>query len=96
MPRKRNVIWSAESSIRVEAIAKYLEAEWGEKEAINFLVKLKKFEQRVKKFPGLYPASLKHPSLRKAVLTCHQSVIYEISDGEIRVVTILDHRKDND
>lgn len=96
MPHKRRVVWSRESSERTQAIVGYLRTEWGEREASNFLVKLKKFERRVKQFPNLYPASIKHPELRKAVLTRYQSVIYEVYDDEVRVITILEHRKENE
>ena len=93
MPSERQVIWSAESSKKVQSIKEYLLVEWSEREVNNFLIKLKKFEHRVKQFPLLYPASLKYPELRKAVISKHQSVIYEIDDDSIRIITILDHRQ---
>ncbi len=70
-------------------------AEWSEDEFNAFLIKLKKFERIVVQYPRLYPASVSEPFLRKAVISKHQSVIYEIDDDTIRVLTILDHRQNN-
>ncbi|MFV1883837.1 MAG: type II toxin-antitoxin system RelE/ParE family toxin [Balneola sp.] len=93
MPYERQVIWSAESSRKAVLIKEFLLEEWSEKEVFKFFEKLKKFEHRVQQFPLLYPASLKHPELRKAVISKNQSVIYEVDDDSIRIITILDHRQ---
>lgn len=93
MANKRQVIWSLESSRKVQSIIEYLLDEWGEKEAKVFLKRLKKFENLVVEHPQLYPASQADENLRKAVITKFQSVIYKIDDDSIRVLTILDHRQ---
>lgn len=93
MPEERRVIWSIESSRQIQSIKKYLLNEWSENEVNNFLKKLKRFEGLAARFPKLYPPSVTHPELRRAVITKHQSVIYEIDGNIIRVHTILDHRQ---
>ncbi len=93
MPESRQVIWSLESSEKISSIKKYLLEEWSETEFNEFLKKLRMFENRVSIFPKLYPASDKRPHLRKAVISKHQSVIYEIGEGSIKVITILDNRR---
>ena len=94
MAEKRPVIWSLESARKIESIKSYVHEEWSEVEVKQFLITLKKFEELVSRFPKLYPASLKYPELRKAVISKHQSVIYEITDEKrIQVITILDHRQ---
>lgn len=95
MPEIRKVIWSLESSQKVASIKKYLYEEWSEKEVENFINRLHHFEKLVIHYPTIYPASKKHPDLRKAVITKYQSVIYKVDKDIIRVHTILDHRQDN-
>jgi len=51
MAKKRQVIWSIESSRKVQSIIEYLLEEWGEKEANAFLNRLKKFESMVIDYP---------------------------------------------
>ena len=93
MPEIYRVIWSLESSEKVQSIKEYLLEEWSENEFSNFLKQLKKFEKIVTRYPKLYPSSIKHPKFRRAVITKFQSVIYEIDDNIIKVHTILDHRQ---
>lgn len=95
MAEKLSVIWSRESSEKAEEIKAYLLEEWSEREVENFLKELKSFEDRIELFPKLYPASEKHPNMRKAVITKQQSVIYKVLESTIQIVTIIDNRQDN-
>lgn len=91
------VVWSSESVKRVLSIRDYLLEEWSVKEVNAFLKRLHNFEKRVLKYPKLYPVSEKFPALRKAVISKHQSVIYEY-EGDRKIImihTILDHRQQN-
>ena len=69
MAKKRQVIWSLESSRKVHSIIEHLLEEWGEKEANAILNRLKKFEDLVIEYPQLYPASQEDDNLRQAVIT---------------------------
>lgn len=91
------VVWSSESVKRVLSIRDYLLEEWSESEVNVFLKRLQNFEKRVKQYPKLYPVSEKFPALRKAVISKHQSVIYEYEmDRKIIMIhTILDNRQQN-
>lgn len=95
MTVERKVIWSIESSKKVESIQSYLRNNWSTNEGRNFLKRLKKFETIVTSFPKLYPASKRNPKLRKAILSKHQSVVYEIDGEIIKVHTILDHHQNH-
>ncbi|MAO63508.1 MAG: hypothetical protein CL666_00765 [Balneola sp.] len=95
MAEKLPVIWSRESSAKVEEIKAYLLEEWSKKEVESFLKELKSFEDRIELFPKLYPASQKRSNMRKAVITKQQSVIYQVLESTIQIVTILDNRQDN-
>ncbi len=61
MDKKHRLIWSLESSRKIELIKDYLIDEWGETATNEFLNKLKVFENLVTRYPELYPASLKKP-----------------------------------
>ncbi|HET8864187.1 MAG TPA: type II toxin-antitoxin system RelE/ParE family toxin [Gracilimonas sp.] len=95
MVERKRVVWSLESSDKIQEIKAYLLEEWSESEVNSFLIRLKKFENRVSYFPRLYPASLKFSHLRKAVISKHQSVVYEIGEDTVKVITILDNRQKN-
>lgn len=93
MTVERKVIWSMESSKKVESIKSYLRNNWSISEVQIFLKRLKRFETIVASFPKLYPVSTRNPELRKAILSKHHSIIYEIDEEIIKVHTILDHRQ---
>lgn len=93
MTNSHQVIWSIESSRKVESIKKYLSENWTQTEVRKFLNRVYQFEKFVARFPELYPASVQYPELRKAPISKYQSVIYEIEDDVIKVHTILDHRQ---
>ncbi len=57
MRRRLEVLWSEESKLRTDEIIEYLLHRWTQKEALNFLNALKKFENIVSQFPAIYPES---------------------------------------
>ncbi|MFY0651180.1 MAG: type II toxin-antitoxin system RelE/ParE family toxin [Cyclobacteriaceae bacterium] len=92
----RRIIWSLESSTQIQHIKENILVNWSEKEVNLFLGRLRKFEKIVFKYPYLYPRSLKYPNTRKAVISKHNSVIYQIEDDVIRILTILINRQENE
>lgn len=88
-----NILWSKEAKSQLTNIITYLRSEWSEKEVDQFISKLKSFEKRVVAFPEIYPVS--KSGLRRAVITKHNSVIYQIDQEStlIRVYTIFDNRQ---
>src|SRR5699024_5714118 len=87
------LIWSLESSQKIESIKSDLVDTWGEKTALKFLHNIKVFENLVTHYPQLYPASLIKPDLRKAVIIKHHSIIYKIDNDIIRIITIIYNRQ---
>ncbi len=86
-----NILWSEEAKFQLTKIVAYLRKEWSEKEVNQFISKLRSFEKIVVTFPEIYPES--KSGLRRAVITKHNSVIYQIDKGKnlIRVFTIFDN-----
>lgn len=95
MDEEYRLIWSLESSKQVASIKNYLSENWGHEAVKDFLSKLKLFEKLVTQYPKLYPASTRKPNLRKAVITKQQSIIYTIDNKIIRVITVIDNRRNN-
>lgn len=87
------VIWSAEAKKKRLQIEHYLKLNWSKKSILKFRNRLKHFELLVIKFPKIYQSSTHHKKLRKAVISKHQSVIYQIKHNTIEVVTIIDNRE---
>ena len=87
------VRWTTRSLRNAQNIRSYLITRFSEKEALNFEKLLEGFEQTVSWFPELYPASRKHPDLRKAVLHRYTSLFYSFRNNEIVVVAIQDNRQ---
>ncbi len=95
MDEDLTVIWSTESSRKIQEIKNYLTEHFSIKEVNYFLDKLRKFEILIKYYPRIYPRSLSNPNLRKAVITRHNSVIYEVDGKFIRIHTLFDNRQEN-
>jgi plasmid stabilization system protein ParE len=90
-----DIFWSKESKVKLDSIVFFLRKKWTEKEVNKFLTQIKEFERIVVKFPEIYAESKKKTGLRRAVLSKHNSVIYEI-DWEkalIKAYTIFDNRQ---
>jgi hypothetical protein len=86
---ERKIIWSFEASVQVAKIKENILERWSAREVNYFLAQLKNFERLVAQYPHLYPKSLKNPSLRKAVISKHNSAIYEVGRNVIKVHTLL-------
>lgn len=88
------IFWSDESLRNLEDILDYLESEWTKKEVDRFKVKLSKQIDIISKNPQIFPASQYQNRLRKAVLSKHTSVFYEIKGNQIYIAFLFSNRMD--
>lgn len=88
------IFWSDESLRNLGDILTYLETEWTEKEINKFKEKLGKQIDLIAQNPTLFPESQFHPNLRKAVLSKHNTVFYEIKKYEIHIAYLFSNRMD--
>lgn len=88
------IFWSDESLKNLEDILTYLETEWTEKEIKIFKKKLGNQIDLIAQNPKIFPESQFHPNLRKAVLSKHNTVFYEIKNYEIHIAYIFSNRMD--
>ena len=55
------IVWSRRASLKIDQIISYLIAEWGEKSAKDFFIKVFEFLETLSEFPEI--GSLENPSL---------------------------------
>lgn len=90
------IFWSEEAIANLEQILDYLSKKWTEREVRNFKARLVEQIEIIAKFPFGFPASAQIPRLRKAVLTKHTSIIYEVSGQNIYLAYIFDNRQNSE
>ena len=88
------IFWSDEAQDNLRGIISYLESEWSEKELISFKKKLSRQLDLIAKNPRIFPVSEVQPRLRKAVLSKHTTIFYEVSSYEIHLAYIYSNRMD--
>ena len=86
------IFWSDESLDNLDSILSYLEEEWTSKEVEKFKSKLGKQIQLITKNPKIFPVSKFQPRLRKAVLSKHTTVFYEIKGKQIYIAYLFSNR----
>ena len=86
------IFWSDESLENLDNILSYLEEEWTSKEIEKFKSKLGKQIQLIAESPKIFPVSQFQPRLRKAVLSRHTTVFYEINGNQIYIAYLFSNR----
>lgn len=72
----------------------FLENEWSLKVKNDFIQKLEKSLEQIKKLPDSFPESEKLKGLRKCVVTKQTTIFCKHSDKTIDIVTVFDNRQD--
>ncbi len=70
----------------------FIRVKWSNKTVLDFEEKVEKLLERLSKFQQLCPPADKYPMLRKCVISKQTSLVYEIKDNEIEIVTFYDNR----
>lgn len=92
MAVEREVRWSDEAMVNVEAIKDFIRLQWTEREVGVFLDLLQEFQRLVVQFPNGYQRSDRFPGCRRAVIHPNVSVVYKVSGKLIEVITVFDNR----
>lgn len=87
------IFWSEEAIANLEQIINYLSEKWTEREVNNFKLRLVEQIEIIAKFPFGFPVSAQISRLRKAVLTKHTSIFYEVREQNIYLAYIFDTRQ---
>ncbi len=90
------IIWSDEALTNLDAILKYLEIYWTEKEIKRFLNNLDKRIKLISLNPLIFPSTLRSNNIRKSVLSKQTSIFYRVSKDQIEIISIFDTRQNPD
>ena len=92
MENGSKISWSSEAIHSLKQIYLYLELEWSDREIKKFSRKLHAILRNTLIFPYSHPISDVITNIRKAIVTKHTSIIYEIKEKEIQVLSLVDNR----
>lgn len=75
-------------------LSEYLIEEWSLQSNLKFLERLDAKLEIIKSNPKVFPESEYEQGLRRCVITKQTSILYEIKDDVISVLTVIDNRQD--
>jgi len=87
------IFWTEEAIINLEDILDYLNDKWTQREIDNFKLRLSKQIALIQNNPKLFPLSDYNPRLRKAVLSKHTTIFYEVKDYKIYLVFLFNNKQ---
>ena len=93
MENTYKLIWSDEALKGLKEIIEYLENKFPEKEVKKFAKKLDKQLDLIKKSPESNPRSKYSNKIRRTVIAKLTSIYYIIDKNEIKLISIVDNRK---
>ncbi|HEX8529631.1 MAG TPA: type II toxin-antitoxin system RelE/ParE family toxin [Cytophagales bacterium] len=89
----KEIIWLASARNRYRAIVEYLQTEWSEKAAEEFIEKVNDKLEVLRLFPQIGSESEQKKGLRKLILSPHNTLVYRIKGDVIILLTIYDNRQ---
>ena len=92
----KQIVWSLLSENDFSGILKYLNKNWGEKVASQFIDLTESFLTQISVNPRQFPVIHKKKKIRKCVLTKHYTLFYRDSKFQIDILRIYDTRQDPD
>jgi plasmid stabilization system protein ParE len=90
------VLFSRLAIFKLEKLSQYLSSEWSEQSKITFLKKLDSKINIIQQHPEIFPQSEFKPGLRKCMVTKQTSLLYEVGEDSIFILTIIDTRQNQE
>ena len=87
------VFWTTKADIIFEVITDSIEAQFGKKAALKFVLKVNSIVGMIEKFPFLFKSSSKFYNVRKATINKQCSLFYEINNATIYLLYFWDNRQ---
>ncbi|MDP3915368.1 MAG: type II toxin-antitoxin system RelE/ParE family toxin [Bacteroidota bacterium] len=87
------ICWTDEAIKNLESILDYLKSRWTQREIDNFRKRLGKQIKLIENNPNLFPRSDYNRRLRKAVLSKHTTIFYEVSGQMIYLVYLFNNQQ---
>ena len=88
----RRVILSKITSIKLDNLLNYLEFKWSEEVKQDFISKLDKSIEKVRKFPNSTEKSEIKKGLHRCVVTNQTTFFYQFDDTTIKIITLFNTR----
>ena len=90
----KHIIWSPLAEHDLSIILNYLDQNWGEKVAANFIDLTDSFIIQISINPKQFPFIHKRKGIRKCVLTKHNTLFYRDRRSMVEILRIYDTRQD--
>jgi plasmid stabilization system protein ParE len=89
------VIWSAKARITYFNVIDYLSRNWTIKEIKQFELRTQIIIDTIKKYPKIFPQSIAHGHIRRAVIDKNNSLFYkiELQNKKIYIINFFDNRQ---
>jgi len=92
----KQIIWSPLSEGDFAKILEYLNNNWDEKVANQFIDLVENVLEQISVNPRQFPVIFKKEKIRKCVLTKHNTMFYRDSKTYVDILRIFDTRQDPD
>ena len=88
------IIWSNLSEKDFDNILDYLDKNWGQKVAANFIDLTENIVNQISINPRQFPICFKRKKVRKCILTKHNTIFYRDGKINVEILRIYDTRQD--
>ncbi len=88
-----NISWSPKALRKFHDLLNYLEKNWGEAIAKEFVLRTEEVISKIADRPKLYKEISKRQGLREAVITKHNLLIYKTNKNKVVILTLFDTRQ---
>jgi len=88
-----SIIWSKRASLKFDQIISYLIAEWGEKSAKEFIIKVYDFLETLSEFPEIGSLENKEKNIRGFTIVKQVTLFYRIKNDKIFLILFFDNRQ---
>lgn len=92
----KQIVWSRFAENDFAAILEYLNENWDEKVAYQFIDLTENILHQISINPRQFPLIYKKGKIRKCVLTKHNTIFYRDNKTQIDILRIYDTRQDPD
>jgi len=87
------IVWSKRASLKFDQIISYLTAEWGEKSAKEFFLKVFDFLETLSEFPEIGSIENKEKNIRGFTIVKQVTIFYRVKKDTILLLLFFDNRQ---
>jgi plasmid stabilization system protein ParE len=87
------VIWSPSSLNNLEEVIQYLRKNWSHQVVKDFIIRMDSVVQLISEHPQIFRQVSINNSVREAVITKHNLLLYRITQSRILILAVFDTRQ---